>query len=64
VLLKINIEGRIEVKGRQRRIRKQLQDKLEKGTDCWKLKEEELDHLCGELALQEVTDLSTDRLWN
>jgi hypothetical protein len=33
------IEGRIEMKGRQGRIRKKLQDKLKKKTGCWKLKE-------------------------
>jgi len=46
------------VKGR---IREKLQDKLKKKTGCWKLKEEALDRICGERALQKNTDLSTDR---
>jgi hypothetical protein len=56
------IEERIEVKGRQGRIRKKLEDKLKKKTGCWKFKEEALDHICGESALQADMALSTDRL--
>jgi hypothetical protein len=38
-----NIEGRIEVTGRQRRRRKQLLDSLKETIEYWKLKEEALD---------------------
>ena len=41
-------EGTIEVGGIRRRRRKKLPDDLKRG--YWKLKEEELDRICGELA--------------
>jgi len=42
------IEGKIDVGGIRRRIRKQLLDDIKRG--YWKLKEEKLDRICGELA--------------
>jgi hypothetical protein len=55
------LEGRIEMTGRQGRRRKQLLDDLKEKRRCWKLKDEAL---CGELTLEEATDLSQDRLQN
>jgi hypothetical protein len=52
------IEERIEVKGRRGRRRKQLLDDLKEKRRYWNLKEEALYPLCGELALEEATDLS------
>ena len=51
------IERRIEVTERRGRRRKQLLDDLAETRGYWKLEEEALDH-CGELALEETTDLS------
>jgi hypothetical protein len=51
------IEGRIEVTGRRDRRHKQLLDDLQETRGYWKLKEEELDPLCGGLALEEAMDL-------
>jgi hypothetical protein len=52
------LEGRIEMTGRRGRRRKQLLDDLKEKRRYWKLKEEALDRLNGELALEEATDLS------
>jgi hypothetical protein len=52
------LEGRIEMTGRRGRRRKQLLDDLKGKRSYWKLKEEALDLPCGELALEEATDLS------
>jgi hypothetical protein len=52
------LEGRIEMTGRRGRKRKQLLDDLKEKRRYWNLKEEALDHICGELALEEATDLS------
>jgi hypothetical protein len=52
------IEGRIEVTGRRGRRRKQVQENLNEKRGYWKLKEEALIALCGELALEEFMDLS------
>jgi hypothetical protein len=52
------LEGRIEMTGRRGRRRKQLLDDIKEKRRYWKLKEEALDRMCGELALEEATDLS------
>jgi hypothetical protein len=52
------LEGRIEMTGRRGRRRKQLLYDLKEKKRYWKLKEEALDRTCGELALEEATDLS------
>jgi hypothetical protein len=49
------LEGRIEMTRRRGRRRKQLLDDLKEKRRYWKLKEEAP---CGELALEEATDLS------
>jgi hypothetical protein len=58
------LEGRIEMMGRRGRRRKQLLDDLKEKRRYWKLKEEALIAPCGDLALEETTDLSLDRLQN
>jgi len=45
------VEGRIEMVGRQGRRSKQLLEDLKVKRGYWKLKEESLDRLCGEVAL-------------
>jgi hypothetical protein len=45
------------VKGKRGKMHKQLLDVLEEKRGYWKLRDEALDR-CGELALEEVTDLS------
>jgi hypothetical protein len=61
-LLKHVIEGKLEgiikIAGRRGVWRKQLLDDLKEKRRYWKLKEETLDRPCGELALEEATDLS------
>jgi hypothetical protein len=52
------LEGRTEMMGRQGRRRKQLLDDLNEKRRYRKLKEEALDRTCGELALEETTDVS------
>jgi hypothetical protein len=52
------LEGRIEMTGRRGRRRKQLLDDLKEKKRYWKLKQEALDPHCGELALEEATDLN------
>jgi hypothetical protein len=49
---------KIEVTRRRGRRRKQLLDGLKEKIEHWKLKEESLASLCGELALEEAMDLS------
>jgi hypothetical protein len=51
------LEGRIEMIGRRGRRRKQLLD-LAENRRYWKLKEAALNTQCGELTLEEATDLS------
>jgi hypothetical protein len=53
---------RIEVTGRRERRRKQILDYLKEKRRYWKLKQEALDPPCGELDLEEATDLSYYRL--
>jgi hypothetical protein len=52
------IEERIEVTGRQGRRRKQLVDDLKVRRGFWNLKEEALDHVYGEIAVEGAMDLS------
>jgi hypothetical protein len=52
------IKGGIEVKGRRGRRRRTLLDDLKERRGYSHLKEEALDPLCGELALEEAFDLS------
>jgi hypothetical protein len=54
-LLKHAIEGKVEVTGRRGRRRKHLLEELEEMRGYCKLREEAR---CGELALEEVMDLS------
>jgi hypothetical protein len=56
------LEGRIEVTGTRGRRREQLLDDLKKTSTYWNLKEEILLALFGELALEEATDLTQNRL--
>jgi len=48
------MEGRIKVTGRGGRKRKQLLDDFKETRGSWKLKQEALNHTCGELALQKL----------
>jgi len=60
-LLKHVIEGKIEgrtVTGSKGGRRKQLLHDLKENTKCWIFKKEALAPVCGELALQDATDLS------
>jgi hypothetical protein len=57
-LLKHVFEGKVEITGRRRRRCKQLLDDLKEERRYCILKEEALDLLCGELALEEAMDLS------
>ena len=57
-LLKHIIEGKVEVKGRRGRRCKQLLDDVKETRGNWKLKEETLDPLCGDLTVEETMDLS------
>jgi hypothetical protein len=52
------LEGRIEMTGRRGRRHNQLLDGLKEKRRYWKLKKEALDRTFGELALEEVMDLS------
>jgi hypothetical protein len=52
------IKGGLEVTGRQGRRHRKLLDDLEERRGYSHLKEEALDRICGELALEEVLDLS------
>jgi hypothetical protein len=57
-LLKQDIEGRIQVMGRQgRRRHKQILDDLKEMRGYWKLKEEALDHSLCRLALEQAMDM-------
>jgi hypothetical protein len=49
-----NIEGRIKVTGRRGRRRKQLLDDFKEARGYRKLKQEALNHTCGELALKRL----------
>ena len=51
-------ERRNEVTGRKGRRRKQLLNDLKEKRGFWKLKDETLVALCGQLALEEAVDLS------
>jgi hypothetical protein len=57
-LMEGKLEGKIEMTGTRRKRRKQLLDDLKEKTGYWKSKEEAHLPLCGELALDEATDLS------
>ena len=57
-VIEVNLEGGIEVTGRQRTRRKQMLDDLKETRVCWKWNEKVLDRTCGELALEEAVDLS------
>jgi hypothetical protein len=50
--------GKIEVKGRQGRRRKQLLGDLKEKRGYWKLKEEGLETFLGEVTLEKAMDLS------
>jgi len=54
-------EGKIEVTGRRRRRRQQLLNGLKEKRGDRKLKEEHQITLCGELALEDAMNLSSDR---
>jgi hypothetical protein len=57
-------KGRIEVKGRWGRRRKQVLDDLQETSGYWKLKEKALIALCAELALEEVINKNeASRAW-
>jgi len=47
------MEGKVKVTGRRRKRRKQILDDLKKMRRYWKMKEEALDHSCGDHALEE-----------
>ena len=53
-IIEAKIEGRIEMMERRGRRRKQLLDDLKETRGYWKLKEEALDTLYGELALEKL----------
>jgi len=63
-VIKGQMEGKLEVRGRRGRRSKQLLVDLRETERSWKLKEKTLDCLGGELALQDVMDLSSDWLLN
>jgi hypothetical protein len=52
------LEGRIEMTGRRGRWCQQLLDDLKEKRRCWELKRKHYIAPCGELALEEATDLS------
>jgi hypothetical protein len=58
------IDGRIEVTGRRRRRCRQLLDDLKEKRGYFKLKEEALDCILGEITLEEAVDLPYNRLQN
>jgi hypothetical protein len=53
----LKLEGRIGVAERRGKRRKRLLNDLKENGRYWKLKEDALVALCGELALEEVMDL-------
>jgi len=57
-------EGKTDVTRRRGRRRKKLLDNLKEGRGYWKLKEEALDHIGGELALEEAMGLIYNGLMN
>ena len=56
-LLSDVIKGKVEVKGRRGRRRKQLLDNLKETRGYWKLKEEIVITLCALLALKEAVNM-------